>query len=58
MKQTGLELTRNGNNDDPVKGSNVTLICRAHWFNEPPKWKYGDKSGALVPIDDANPSKG
>jgi hypothetical protein len=36
--QLGIELERVGAPDDPVEGSNVTLICTYYW--RPPTWFY------------------
>ncbi|XP_046456457.1 vascular endothelial growth factor receptor 1-like isoform X2 [Daphnia pulex] len=39
----GIELVRIGDADDPLEGSNITLICRTHVqreFASPPEWAY------------------
>lgn len=38
----GVELTRIDNQEDPMDGDNVTLLCRAYLFPSPPEWNYLD----------------
>ncbi|KAI9558888.1 hypothetical protein GHT06_015678 [Daphnia sinensis] len=59
----GIELVRIGDADDPIEGSNVTLICRTHAEREsssPPEWAYqqaSDVDGILNVINDSNASE-
>ncbi|KAK4010925.1 hypothetical protein OUZ56_020047 [Daphnia magna] len=59
----GIELVRVGEADDPLEGSNVTLICRTHAERElssPPEWAYqqaSDIDGILNVINDTNTSE-
>ncbi|KAK4010542.1 vascular endothelial growth factor receptor 1 [Daphnia magna] len=66
----GMELTRIGDSDDPVEGSNVTLICLIHTdgeindkmrkgFPSPPEWYYRiNDTGPMQIINKTNPPKG
>ncbi len=60
----GIELYRNESFIDPVRGSNVTLVCRAFMFPSPPEWFYyqldetGREVGELVRITETNPPEG
>lgn len=65
-----MELTRIGDSDDPVEGSNVTLICLIHTdgeindkmrkgFPSPPEWYYRiNDTGPMQIINKTNPPKG
>uniref|UniRef100_A0A0P5CRP3 Uncharacterized protein n=1 Tax=Daphnia magna TaxID=35525 RepID=A0A0P5CRP3_9CRUS len=62
-----MELTRIGDSDDPVEGSNVTLICLIHTdgeindkmrkgFPSPPEWYYRiNDTGPMQIINKTNP---
>ncbi|XP_057368363.2 vascular endothelial growth factor receptor 1-like [Daphnia carinata] len=66
----GMELTRIGDADDPLEGSNVTLICLIHTdgeinnemrkgFPSPPEWYYRiNDTGPMQVINKTNPPKG
>ena len=61
--QIGIELERMGAPDDPVEGSNVTLICRILFpgirYPTPPEWEYQINSSAVMQtINETNPPAG
>lgn len=61
--ETGIELTRMGDPDDPPEGSNVTLICRTLFaeikFPSPPEWAYEMKNtGRMRIINELSPPEG
>lgn len=58
-----MELERVGDPEDPVEGSNVTLICRAIFpevkYAAPPEWAYQiDNNARMQVIDEANLPQG
>jgi len=58
-----MELERVGDPEDPVEGSNVTLICRAIFpevkYAAPPEWAYQiDNNASVQVIDESNPPEG
>ena len=59
----GIELERIGGPDDPVEGSNVTLICRVIFpevkYAAPPEWAYQVNNNARMQvIDETNLPEG
>ena len=59
----GIELTRIGEPDDPLEGSNITLICRTLFaeikFPSPPEWAYQiNGTGKMKKIYEMNPPEG
>ena len=59
----GIELERIGDPDDPVEGSNVTLICRVIFpevkYAAPPEWAYQVNNNARMQvIDETNLPEG
>ena len=61
--QIGIELERMGAPDDPVEGSNVTLICRVIFpevkYAAPPEWAYQVNNNARMQvIDETNLPEG
>ena len=59
----GIELTRIGEPDDPLEGSNITLICRTLFaeikFPSPPEWAYQfNGTGKMKKINEMNPPEG
>ena len=63
-KTKGIELERIGDAEDPLEGSNVTLICRTHVereFASPPEWAYQlvhDTGETLKVMNDTNTNEG
>ena len=54
MSPTGVELTREGSQDDPLEGDTVKLLCRAYLFPSPPTWTYfNSQTGQMEPVDEA-----
>jgi hypothetical protein len=64
LKIKGIELERVGDAEDPLEGSNVTLICRTHVereFASPPEWSYQlvrDTGETLKVINDTITNEG
>jgi hypothetical protein len=59
----GIELTRIGEPDDPLEGSNITLICRTLFaeikFPSSPEWAYQfNGTGKMKKINEMNPPEG
>ncbi|XP_057368624.1 vascular endothelial growth factor receptor 1-like [Daphnia carinata] len=58
----GVELERVGGTDDPLEGSNVTLLCRTNAnreFSSPPDWIVRNKNtGSMQDIDELDPPEG
>nr|WBD92713.1 putative vascular endothelial growth factor receptor 3 [Daphnia magna] len=58
----GVELERLDGTDDPLEGSNVTLVCHTYAnleFSSPPEWIVRNKNtGSLQDIDELSPPKG
>lgn len=45
--------------DDPVEGSNVTLVCRSHMMSSPPEWAYLNRyTQQLHELDETSPPEG
>ena len=62
-KYLGIELTRVGEPDDPLEGSNITIICRTLFaeikFPSPPEWAYQiNGTGKMKKINEMNPPEG
>lgn len=63
-----MELTRVGDVEDPLEGTNVTLICLIHTdgenkmrngFPSPPEWFYRmNDTGEMQTINKTNPPEG
>lgn len=63
-----MELTRVGDIEDPLEGTNVTLICLIHTdgenkmrngFPSPPEWLYRmNDTGEMQSINKTNPPEG
>ncbi|KAK4010358.1 hypothetical protein OUZ56_019504 [Daphnia magna] len=58
----GVELERLDGTDDPLEGSNVTLVCHTYAnleFSSPPEWIVRNKNtGGMQDIDELSPPKG
>ncbi|KAI9559248.1 hypothetical protein GHT06_016037 [Daphnia sinensis] len=58
----GVELERLDGTDDPLEGSNVTLVCRTNAnreFSSPPDWIARNKNtGSMQDIDELSPPEG
>jgi hypothetical protein len=64
----GMELSRVGDLEDPLEGTNVTLICLIHTdgenqlrsgFPSPPEWYYRtNDTGEMQMVNKSNPPEG